>query len=334
VSSPANTLTVTGVVSLAVPEKEGVVSFDGDAGGSSATIGAQPGIPTDASGCSQEACAAPVSRSVSAVAGGRAAAGAAAVRAAASATTSGGTAASRQVALHPLALRLLCTAHRSTSHQALRAAARSRLGSRTTAPGRATIVPRATRCDRCKIPFAVDPGTGVVIDVAPVTGVKGQQVKRGGLTGRSMLTAVLALALALPATALASRALGGRTYEGGAPGWGVNREGHRLRTHASGNVVLKVARSGGRVTVRFSSTKPVLYCNTQQPIRVQSGHSAPIKSDGTFKLAVGERFKAGPGPPAIVQVLTGRFTGATVRGTISTHAAECGGSTRFSARAR
>ena len=60
----------------------------------------------------------------------------------------------------------------------------------------------------------------------------------------------------------------------------------------------------------------------------------PIASDGTFKAAVGERFAAGPGAPAIVQLVTGRFSGGAVRGTIHTRAGECGGVANFSATAR
>ena len=322
------------MVSLAVPENEGVVSFEGEAGWSSVTAGPWSDAPTGDATRSQEACATPFGGNESTAAGGRAAAGAAPMVGAASTTASGGTAASQRIVLHALALRLRCTAHRSKSHQ-VQALLCERAGrAPTPAQRQATIASGPSHYECCKILVALDPDTDVVIDVALVTGGGGQEVKRGGLTRRRVMAVLTALALALPASALAGGALAGRTYEGGAPGWGVNREGHRLRTHATGNVVLKVSRSGRRLTVRFASNRPVLYCNTQQQIHVQSGRSASIKSDGTFKAAVGERFKAGPGPPAIVQVVRGRFKGSNVSGTISTHAAECGGSSRFSARAR
>ena len=143
----------------------------------------------------------------------------------------------------------------------------------------------------------------------------------------------LALTLAASAGALAAGPLGGRTYEGGAPSTGVS-EGHRKRPHAGGNIVLRVSRSGRTVSVRFSSSAPVLYCNVREPVRVQSTHPASISGSGTFRAAIGERFRAGPGPPAIVQVVTGHFSGGSVRGTIYTRAAECSGVAGFSAAAR
>ena len=47
-----------------------------------------------------------------------------------------------------------------------------------------------------------------------------------------------------------------------------------------------------------------------------------------------ERFAAGPGSNSITQVVTGRFAGRTVKGAIHTHAAECGGTSTYSATAR
>jgi hypothetical protein len=147
-------------------------------------------------------------------------------------------------------------------------------------------------------------------------------------------TAAVALALtaAVSASAFASGALSGRTYEGAAPSMGVS-QGHDVRTHATGNVVLRVARNGRSVSVRFSGA-PVLYCTTQQQLHVQTTKPATISRSGTFKASVGERFAAGPGPPAIVQVVSGQFSGGSVRGSIDTHAAECGGVTSYSATAR
>jgi hypothetical protein len=107
-----------------------------------------------------------------------------------------------------------------------------------------------------------------------------------------------------------------------------------VRTFAAGNVVLRVSGSGGSVTVRFSSGWPVLYCHAEEPIRVQTTHPAAISSSGTFRAAVGERFRPGPGPPAIVQLVTGHFSGGSVHGVIYTRAAECSGKAGYSANAR
>jgi hypothetical protein len=156
------------------------------------------------------------------------------------------------------------------------------------------------------------------------------------MTNRTRLTTAITLGLVL-ATAAAALAAGpskGKTYEGGAPSWGVDSEGHRLRTHASGNVVLRVASSGRSVTVRFSSSVPVLYCNTEQSLHSQTTKPASISGDGKFTATIDERFRVGPGPSAIVQVVSGQFSGGTVHGTIHTHAGECGGVASFSATAR
>jgi len=156
------------------------------------------------------------------------------------------------------------------------------------------------------------------------------------MTNRAKRTVAttLALLLAGSAGALAAGPLHGKTYEGGAPSSGVNSEGRRQRTHATGNIILRVAGSGRSVTVRFSSSSPILYCGTQQQLHVQSTRPASISPGGAFKAAVAERFAAGPGPPSIVQVVTGHFSGRNVSGAINTHAAECGGVSTFSATAR
>jgi hypothetical protein len=142
----------------------------------------------------------------------------------------------------------------------------------------------------------------------------------------------LTLVLTSAAATFAAGPLNGKVYHGGAPTMGVNGEGHTVRTHAAGNVVLRVAASGKSVTVSFNSSVPVLYCATQERIHVQTTKAATI-SGGSFKATVDERFAAGPGPPSIVQVISGRFSGATVRGTIHTKAAECSGVASFSAKA-
>jgi hypothetical protein len=149
------------------------------------------------------------------------------------------------------------------------------------------------------------------------------------------LAATLALTLAISAAALASGPLKGKTYEGGVPSTGTRSERHRLvNLHAGGNIILRVAGNGKSVTVRFSSSSPVLYCNTTKTLKVQSTKAARIYGSGTFKASISERFVAGPGLPPIVQVVSGRFSGHTVKGTIHTEAAECSGVTSFSATAR
>jgi hypothetical protein len=146
-----------------------------------------------------------------------------------------------------------------------------------------------------------------------------------------------ALALALTAggaAALAGQPLRGKTYEGTMPTRGVS-EGHHLGTNTNGKIVLRVSASGKRVSVRFTSSAPLLYCHAQGTIHVQTTHAASISRSGAFKASVGERFAAGPGPPGILQVVSGRFSGRSVHGTITTHAGEyCGGVASFSARAR
>jgi hypothetical protein len=151
---------------------------------------------------------------------------------------------------------------------------------------------------------------------------------------RHTFAVTLTVTLAGSAVALAAGPLNGKTYEGGAPSSGVSSEGHHQRTHATGNIILRVAGSGRSVTVRFSSSAPILYCTTQQQLHKQSTKPASISSSGTFTAAIAQRFAAGPGPPAIVQLVKGQFFGHSVRGTIHTHAAECSGVASFTATAR
>jgi hypothetical protein len=152
---------------------------------------------------------------------------------------------------------------------------------------------------------------------------------------RRTLAMTLSFTLAISASALAKGALRGKTYVGRAPTSGIDgRRHHRLQLHAGGNITLRVARNGRSVTVRFSSAHPILYCNTTKMLKVQTTKPAPISRSGAFHVSISERFAAGPGPPAIVQVVSGRFSGGRVHGTIDTRAAECSGSATFSARAR
>jgi hypothetical protein len=152
-------------------------------------------------------------------------------------------------------------------------------------------------------------------------------------TSQRIFFLAAALSLAATASALAGP-LNGRTYEGGVPSSGVNLEGHRVATHAAGNIVLRVSGNGRTVSVHFSSSVPLLYCRTPQRLKVQSSRPAPISSNGAFKATISQRFLGGSGAPALVQVVTGHFSGGVVHGAIRTQHPECGGIAGYSATAR
>ncbi len=150
-------------------------------------------------------------------------------------------------------------------------------------------------------------------------------------TAKRMLALAMALTLLAAASAYA-RAIGGKTYTGTVPTTGIRKEsGRRVGLRAGGKIVLKVAGNGRTVSVRFTSPYPVLYCFTNKPAKVQTTKSAKISSSGSFSASVAERFEPGPGLASIVQVVSGHFSGHSVSGTIKTQAAECSGSTSFSA---
>ncbi len=154
---------------------------------------------------------------------------------------------------------------------------------------------------------------------------------------RKTLPVTIAIMLVGGAGALAAGPLNGRTYVGSVPSFGTGSETHhKTRLHAGGNITVHVAGNGKTATVRFTSPYPVLYCITSPPgraLHVQKTTPARI-SGGTFKASITERFAAGPGAPGIVQVVTGRFSGNTVTGTIYTQAAECSGVSGYRATAR
>src|ERR1700730_9499978 len=93
-----------------------------------------------------------------------------------------------------------------------------------------------------------------------------------------MLAVALALALALGISAAAlAGPLSGKTYVGGVPTTGIKTEGHhRVKIRAGGNIMLKVSGRGGSVTVGFSSSHPVLYCNTEKTLKVQTTKATRI----------------------------------------------------------
>jgi len=156
------------------------------------------------------------------------------------------------------------------------------------------------------------------------------------MRNRTNRTVALALALSLAgsAVAIAAGPLKGKTYEGSTPTTGTSEEGHhKVHLYAGGNITLHVSGSGRTVTVKFSSPYPVIYCNSSQKLQVQNTKPAKISSSGSFKAAVSERYKAGPGSPGIVENVSGRFKGRSVSGTITTSAGGCGGVSYFSAKA-
>jgi hypothetical protein len=151
---------------------------------------------------------------------------------------------------------------------------------------------------------------------------------------RRVLALAFALALLISTGALAAGVLKGKTYQGKTASSGRDSEGHTQRFKVAGAISLHVAGSGRTVSVSFPSTVPLLYCFTKEQVQVQSTKPAKLSGSGSFHATVDQRFVAGPGEPAIVQVISGRFSGGTVTGTIHTEAAECSGSTTFSASAR
>ena len=157
---------------------------------------------------------------------------------------------------------------------------------------------------------------------------------RGGRARLAAAGAGAALVLGA-AVAAAAGPLHGASYVGAAPSSGVSSEGHhRLKLHAGGTIVLKVSRNGRSVTVGYTSASPIHYCRTSKALKVQRSHSTSISGSGSFRAAVSQRFQATPGPPPIVQIVSGRFNGRSVSGKIETRAAECSGVSYFSARAR
>jgi hypothetical protein len=180
---------------------------------------------------------------------------------------------------------------------------------------------RATNCTRYASDFGALHGT----QVTPL-------IFRARLI---IASTTLALTLAGSAVALAAGPSKGKTYEGSAPAIGVSSEGHhKIKLHAGGRITLRVSNDGRSVTVHFTSVHPLLYCNTPKTLKLQSSKSGRISASGSFKATIDERFEINPGPPSIVQVITGHFSGKTVSGKIQTNAGDCGGASSFSARVK
>ena len=100
---------------------------------------------------------------------------------------------------------------------------------------------------------------------------------------------------------------------------------------ASHSISLKVSSNGKKVSVHISFGHPLFYCSTQEQVHVEETSPAKISSNGSFKATIAERFSKSVGPAPITQVVSGHFNGNKVSGTIRTEAAECSGSTSFSA---
>lgn len=142
----------------------------------------------------------------------------------------------------------------------------------------------------------------------------------------------LLLALVFATGALAAGPLNGKTYKTTTPSTGYNQRNQKAGINQV-PMTLKVSGNGKTVTVHFGSNEPLLYCGTKDLLEVQTTSPAKISHNGSFTAKVGERFKPGVGAPAIVQVVTGTFSGHSVHGTIKTEAPPCGGSTNYSAKA-
>ena len=103
----------------------------------------------------------------------------------------------------------------------------------------------------------------------------------------------------------------------------------------SHTVSLKVSSNGKKVTVHLSSGA-LLYCQTPSEIHYQETTPAKISGSGGFRATIAERFTKSVGGAPITQVISGHFSGQTVKGTIRTTAEGekfCEGTTTFSAHA-
>jgi len=144
------------------------------------------------------------------------------------------------------------------------------------------------------------------------------------------LALTLALTLVMAAAALAGP-LNGKTYKGSTGSTGT-AEHHKVGV-ISHSISLKVSSNGKKVSVHISFGKPLFYCSTQEQVHVEETSPVKISSNGSFKATIAERFNQSVGPAPITQQISGRFNGKKVTGTIRTEAAECSGSTTFSAHA-
>jgi hypothetical protein len=108
-------------------------------------------------------------------------------------------------------------------------------------------------------------------------------------------------------------------------------EGTRYPGHAE-PIEIMISATGEAASVRFPAGihEPLIYCaHNDGPVykaAASTTHPAPISSDGSFTAMVGEK------PDYPVQVVSGRFVGGEVSGTVQTFAqGKCGGTTTFAA---
>ncbi|HEX3512283.1 MAG TPA: hypothetical protein VHT27_14420 [Solirubrobacteraceae bacterium] len=154
-------------------------------------------------------------------------------------------------------------------------------------------------------------------------------MERRAIGGLAALVGVAAIGTG---TALAGPVNGG-LYVGLLPAYGTANYHHlRMRLHNHGAaIVLKVARNGRTVSVRFSTSYPVMFCVNNEFLKVQSSKPARISKSGTFTAVINDKFLVQGGAPAITQTITGHFSGRSVSGTIYTSAGGCGGVSQYSA---
>lgn len=150
---------------------------------------------------------------------------------------------------------------------------------------------------------------------------------------KRILTITIALALAMTATAALAGPLKGKTYKGFAPSSGTSVLHRKHFFFGNTAISLAVASNGKTVKVSFPSSTAIIYCRTQAHVFTQKTKAAKISGNGSFKAEVGVWYEKPAGPPSVKQVVSGTFSGNKVSGTIKTEAAECGGSTSFSAKA-
>jgi hypothetical protein len=149
------------------------------------------------------------------------------------------------------------------------------------------------------------------------------------------LALVGALSLVSTAGAGSGGALAGKTYRGQtskdySTGSGSFTEG------VPRPLQLKVAKTknGETVTVTFTGhpVQPLFYCPVGVSLARQATQPASISGDGSFKATVHEHFTSEPDVPP-TDIVSGKFSGRSVKGTITTKAGTCGGTTRFAATA-
>jgi hypothetical protein len=153
---------------------------------------------------------------------------------------------------------------------------------------------------------------------------------------RSTLAVTLVLTLTISVVALAAGPLKGKTYSGRTPASGVGSEGS-FSFGVRLPVVLKVSANGKSVTASFpgiseaGTHRAVIYCNVGVALVHQVTKPATISKTGSFQATILDKLSEEPSVP-LKQLVTGRFNGHTVKGTVRTAtSAGCSGSTTYTA---